>query len=64
MAHYNNSHLGDEASGFTLHVGGYSSTTREELSYNNGQKFSTWDKVQDTLSGFFSILDFVTLKMV
>ena len=46
-AHFTNFHVGDEASGYTLNVSGYSGDAGECLSAHNGKKFSTFDKDQD-----------------
>ena len=52
FAHYSKFYLGDEASGFTLHLDGkgYSGTAGDNMSWNNGRKFSTRDNDQDPVS--------------
>lgn len=47
---YSNFLVEDEESGYTLRISGYdqSSTARDSMSFHNNQKFSTFDKDQDT----------------
>ena len=47
---YSNFLVEDEESGYTLRISGYdqSSTARDSMSFHNNQKFSAYDKDQDT----------------
>ena len=44
IAHYSQFAVGDLASGYKLSVSGYSGTAGDAMTYNNGCKFSTYDR--------------------
>eukprot|EP00058_Branchiostoma_floridae_P016453 XP_002601941.1 hypothetical protein BRAFLDRAFT_86425 [Branchiostoma floridae] len=48
---YNTFRVSDEASGYRLHISGYTGNVRDSLTYHNGQQFSTRDQDNDGLSG-------------
>ena len=50
FAHYSKFYIGDEDSGFTLHLGGYSGTAGDEMSWNNRMMFSTKENDRDITS--------------
>uniref|UniRef100_A0A8C9XUG1 Microfibril associated protein 4 n=1 Tax=Sander lucioperca TaxID=283035 RepID=A0A8C9XUG1_SANLU len=52
FARYSSFSIDSESSGYTLNVSGFTDGgAGDSLSYHNGQKFSTFDKDQDTHSG-------------
>ncbi|XP_066921868.1 microfibril-associated glycoprotein 4-like [Clytia hemisphaerica] len=50
-AKYSSFEVNNEASGFELHVSGYSGNALDRLTYHNGMKFTTYDKEHDNWSG-------------
>lgn len=54
FARYSQFSVGPEESGYKLKIGGFntSSNARDSISFNNGQKFSTPDKDQDTQKSY------------
>ncbi|KAM3863869.1 microfibril-associated glycoprotein 4-like [Diretmus argenteus] len=49
FAQYSSFSVGSEADGYKLHVSGFKNGgARDSMKYHNGQKFSTFDKDQDT----------------
>ncbi|XP_035697855.1 microfibril-associated glycoprotein 4-like [Branchiostoma floridae] len=52
-AKYDTFSIGDESTGYTLHVGGYSGDAGDSMDYSNGRKFSARDNNRDN-DGFSS----------
>ena len=51
-AEYSSFVVFSEASQYMLQVSGYSGTAGDALSYNNGDKFTTYDRDNDAYAGF------------
>ncbi|CAC5387750.1 Fibrinogen-like protein A,Ryncolin-4,Angiopoietin-related protein 7,Ficolin-3,Ficolin-1-B,Techylectin-5A,Ficolin-2,Ryncolin-1,Tenascin-R,Fibrinogen-like protein 1,Angiopoietin-related protein 4,Angiopoietin-1,Fibrinogen C domain-containing protein 1-A,Ryncolin-3,Tenascin,Techylectin-like protein,Fibrinogen C domain-containing protein 1,Ryncolin-2,Techylectin-5B,Angiopoietin-related protein 2,Angiopoietin-2,Microfibril-associated glycoprotein 4,Ficolin-1-A,Ficolin-1,Fibrinogen C domain-containing protein 1- len=47
---YNTFTVGDSMSGYVLKISGFSGNTGDSLSYQNGMKFTTYDRANDKLS--------------
>ena len=50
-AEYSQFIVGDSSTNYKLTVSGYSGNARDQLSYHNGQMFSTYDQDHDTYDG-------------
>ncbi|XP_059164365.1 fibrinogen-like protein A [Physella acuta] len=51
FAKYSSFYISSETDGYTLHVGGYTGNVSDELAYQNGMKFSTFDRDNDKWNG-------------
>ncbi|XP_066917957.1 fibrinogen C domain-containing protein 1-B-like [Clytia hemisphaerica] len=50
-AKYSNFEITSEATGYEIHISGYSGTAGDRMSYHDGMKFSTYEKDLDKSSG-------------